>query len=331
MAATPKGRLTQPRPDGERCQDGPVRNLEEPVRIVADDAGHPGATIEVLSENQNIWPPSTNVTTTTLFSVAHPLLQGGASYWIVTEPSTALSSCLGYLAYQWHTNSTGTSVPYMEDVETGVPVDPWINTPIPVNTAFRVEGDETVDADGAVESPAHSLGSVEPMPFSRSTTLEFALPVAGPVSLVIYDWRASTCERSSAVRWERGLPGGFGTAGTRPATRPLRASSSHTCEPGASTRRTSCCSSDEAGPGAVPSSLRSAARIQNVAPAISDGLNRMRTSGNIELVAGLRDEPAAPHHRSTTARLRSASRVLLHRQTTTFALLVPSAVWARRK
>jgi hypothetical protein len=159
------------------------------VRITSDDAGHPGATIEVLSENQNIWPPSTNVTATTLFSVAHPLLQGGASYWIVTEPSSALPNCPDYLAYQWHTNLTGTTVPYMEDVEAGVgvPMDPWTNTPIPVNTAFRVEGDEPVDAGGAVDSAADLLGSIGPMPFSQSTTLEFALRVAGPVSLVIYD------------------------------------------------------------------------------------------------------------------------------------------------
>src|SRR5262245_44678569 len=56
------------------------------VRLAADNGGVPGTTLEVLSENQDIWPTLTNpfTTTTTLNSVTHPMLLNGSSYWIVT-------------------------------------------------------------------------------------------------------------------------------------------------------------------------------------------------------------------------------------------------------
>src|SRR5262245_29829652 len=51
-----------------------ARNLRghPPRRLTADAAGAPGATIEILSENQGIWPNAANpfTTTTTLASTS---------------------------------------------------------------------------------------------------------------------------------------------------------------------------------------------------------------------------------------------------------------------
>jgi len=59
------------------------------VRLAQDAGGAPGATVEVLSLNQGIWPAFTNPFTnqTTLLSAAHPILSEGSDYWIVTEPT----------------------------------------------------------------------------------------------------------------------------------------------------------------------------------------------------------------------------------------------------
>src|SRR5262245_30202060 len=59
------------------------------VRLTSDAGGMPGTTLEILSENQEIWPPTVPPfsTITTLTSTAQPRLANGSSYWIVIEPT----------------------------------------------------------------------------------------------------------------------------------------------------------------------------------------------------------------------------------------------------
>jgi hypothetical protein len=101
--------------------------------------------LEVLSENQNIWPTGTNPfsTTTTLTSTAHPLLSQGSSYWIVTEltslPSFGTSSIIDY---RWFRNTSGTTVPVVQQqADGGLPTDPWSTGGnfFQSNVAFRVD------------------------------------------------------------------------------------------------------------------------------------------------------------------------------------------------
>lgn len=80
------------------------------VRLAEDAGGAPGTTLEVLSQNEDIWPAfvAPFATTTTLVSTANPLLQDGTNYWIVTEP-TAISSGI-VVSHLWSHNTSGTTV-----------------------------------------------------------------------------------------------------------------------------------------------------------------------------------------------------------------------------
>ena len=116
------------------------------VRLADDGGGMPGATLEVLSENQDIWPPPANpfVTTITLTSSLHPLLNDGATYWIVTEPTAVPAGPAPYnVSVRWFRNTVGGSVLVRQQVEMTqdvLPTDPWTGTQNSVNMAFRVEG-----------------------------------------------------------------------------------------------------------------------------------------------------------------------------------------------
>jgi hypothetical protein len=121
---------------------GSASNLR--VRIASDAAGIPGATLEVLSENEG-WPPFSNpfTTTTTLSSTLAPVLSAGTTYWIVTEP-TSLSNG----DYRWFFNTEGDTGLFAQEQASGELPDgsswnPVSSPPIPT-PALRVEGDLVV-------------------------------------------------------------------------------------------------------------------------------------------------------------------------------------------
>ncbi|MCX5891272.1 MAG: hypothetical protein NTY36_17750, partial [Deltaproteobacteria bacterium] len=114
------------------------------VRLTGDNANAPGTTLEVLSENQGIWPPIANpfIATTTLTSALHPLLAKGSKYWIVIELTSVVNT--EYMDdYRWFRNTSGTTVPFRQQQGTAfnvLPTDPWTGFSGNINVAFRVEG-----------------------------------------------------------------------------------------------------------------------------------------------------------------------------------------------
>jgi hypothetical protein len=135
------------------------------VRLTQDNAGAPGTTLEVLSQNQNIWPAQAIPfsKTTTLTSTAHPLLSQGSSYWLVTELSSlpSFESTMSSIEYNWFRNTSGATVPSLEQqANGGLPTDPWTGSnSFQGNVAFRVDapiaGD--VNYDGVVNGLDISL------------------------------------------------------------------------------------------------------------------------------------------------------------------------------
>lgn len=121
--------------------NGPNNTLR--VRLVGDSSDAPGTTLEVLSENESIWPNFTNpfTTTTTLTSVGNPLLANGDKYWIVTE-LTSFVQFGEYVDYRLFQNTSGTTVPTLQQQTIGgsLPADPWPDNTSNINVAFRVEG-----------------------------------------------------------------------------------------------------------------------------------------------------------------------------------------------
>jgi hypothetical protein len=131
------------------------------VRLTEDAGGVPGATLEVLSENEAIWPAYSNpfTTTTTLTSQSQPLLLDGASYWLVTEPTAIPAADPGLVDYRWYANTGGTTVPVLQQTSAGLPADPWNSATVPIAAAIRVEGppcfvDAAVALTGAIDSSA---------------------------------------------------------------------------------------------------------------------------------------------------------------------------------
>jgi formylglycine-generating enzyme required for sulfatase activity len=114
------------------------------VRLTADASGAPGATLEILSENQGVWPNLANpfTTTTTLTSTSHPTLANGSSYWIVTEPTAIPAGIPLHVDYRWFLNTSGSSVSFRQQQENSasLPADPWPGSATTDNVAFRVEG-----------------------------------------------------------------------------------------------------------------------------------------------------------------------------------------------
>ena len=108
------------------------------VRLAVDAGGAPGATIEVLSEAQNIWPqlPPFSVPVQ-VASTLHPTLVSGQSYWIVAELTTTPGQ---NTAFAWCMNDCGEVVYVLKDYEYGgLPQDPWFELNL-FQAAFRVDG-----------------------------------------------------------------------------------------------------------------------------------------------------------------------------------------------
>jgi len=114
------------------------------VRLAEDAGGAPGLTLEVLSENEGVWPTIANPfsTTTTLASTVKPDLLQGVTYWLVTEPTElcALDSG-GSRDYRWFHNTTGDLVTVRQQTSVDqLPEDPWPGSEATGSLAFRVEG-----------------------------------------------------------------------------------------------------------------------------------------------------------------------------------------------
>jgi len=120
------------------------------VRITEDASGAPGATLEVLSQNQ---PTPANASpftmATTYNSTAHPRLAGGRSYWVVAE-LTAMPTFTGpgtSVNYLWYQNTSGATVQAkMQQRIGGLPQDPWPATTTATTSALRVNGTALVVA-----------------------------------------------------------------------------------------------------------------------------------------------------------------------------------------
>jgi hypothetical protein len=108
-------------------QSGTTTNVLR-VRLTTDDDGMPGTTLEVLSQNQGIWPviadPFTNKTT--LVSATWPRLFQGSNYWIVTEPTAFPTNSRSSVDYRWSYNTNGLQLPIRQQQAIGsLPTDPW--------------------------------------------------------------------------------------------------------------------------------------------------------------------------------------------------------------
>lgn len=133
------------------------------VRLTEDAGGAPGTTLEVLSENEDIWPSfvAPFATTTTLVSTASPLLEDGASYWIVTEP-TAIPSGVA-VDYLWSHNASGTQVVTRQQMQNpGLPANPWPGAPLSLPLAFRVDGMFAECDDGADNDQDGLVDALDP-------------------------------------------------------------------------------------------------------------------------------------------------------------------------
>jgi hypothetical protein len=115
------------------------------VRLAADDSGAPGTTLEVLSQNQNVWPQYSSPfnTKTTLESVSHPLLAAGSAYWLVVEPTAYAPT--SNVEWEWFVNTSGTTVDakhqqVFSSTTPVLPTDPWPADTPDRRAAFSVEG-----------------------------------------------------------------------------------------------------------------------------------------------------------------------------------------------
>lgn len=113
------------------------------VSLTENNGGLPGATLEVISENQSIWPVLENpfTATTTLTSATTPTLLNGSSYWIVTEP-TFPADPNAIVDYRWFSNLSGAMVPILQQTVFGggIPPDSWTGYSGFGDLAFRIEG-----------------------------------------------------------------------------------------------------------------------------------------------------------------------------------------------
>jgi hypothetical protein len=113
------------------------------VRITGDAGGMPGATLEVLSQNQTNWPAISNPFTnkTTLFSLTTPLLSQGSNYWIVTEPTAFPTGGQAIVDYRRFYSTNRPLVTARQQESLGaLPTDPWPGGATALPLAFRVEG-----------------------------------------------------------------------------------------------------------------------------------------------------------------------------------------------
>jgi hypothetical protein len=113
------------------------------VRITTDSGGMPGTTLEVLSQNQGIWPVITNPFTnkTTLVSAKWPHLFQGSNYWIVTEPTAFPTNSNSSVDFRWFDNTNGVQLPIRQQQSFGtLPTDPWSGVNSTQALALLVEG-----------------------------------------------------------------------------------------------------------------------------------------------------------------------------------------------
>lgn len=118
------------------------------LRITTDVGGSPGATLEVLSENQGVWPTITNpfTTATTLLSTTHPVLLDGASYWVVSEPTSVPGGGNFFVEFRWSMSTSGPQVTVQQQGGGGeLPSDPWPGGGGTARMALRVDGTATTD------------------------------------------------------------------------------------------------------------------------------------------------------------------------------------------
>lgn len=109
------------------------------VRIAADDSGAPGATLDILSESQALWPNEYPLSAaTTVSSSSNPVLNNGSLYWVVLEPVSGVDS-----DYLWHLNGQSINVDFWQQSQFGSlidPSDPWSGFNGLDEVAFRVDG-----------------------------------------------------------------------------------------------------------------------------------------------------------------------------------------------
>jgi hypothetical protein len=162
------------------------------VRVTSDSDGAPGATLEVLSESQGVWPQFANpfTTTTTLASATHPPLLDGQSYWIVTEPTTIPLGESLWIDYRWYVNTGGSQVPVRQQLAVdALPSDPWPGSSGSFNLAFRVDATpRVVGVSDLVESgPDLELDMPSPNPAVGAVTFRFRLGAPAAVSCEVLD------------------------------------------------------------------------------------------------------------------------------------------------
>lgn len=180
------------------------------VRLTTDDGGVPGTTLEVLSENQAIWPAYALPfsTTTTLASIVHPQLIANADYWIVTELTSMLSGSEFDFSCRWFLNTTN-QVPWVSQTtyDGTLPEDPWPPfSGAGQAVAFRVDGSSVT----AVEGPRASgsgieLGMARPNPAPRTVSFDLRLGTPGTVSCEVFD---PTGRRVTRILADRPLSAG---------------------------------------------------------------------------------------------------------------------------
>jgi hypothetical protein len=114
------------------------------IRIAEDSGGLPGATLEVLSENQTTAANTSPFTSATTYaSAAHPRLTSGHSYWVVAELTAVpqFTSSGASVNYLWYQNTSGAAVQASRQQRVnGLPQDPW---PAPAANTFALRVNAT--------------------------------------------------------------------------------------------------------------------------------------------------------------------------------------------
>ncbi len=159
----------------EGAQDYPLISLTVPiayfgrpgvlrVSIAADADGLPGATLEVLSENEFIWPAwdSTRpIPATTLRSATRPVLNAGGTYWVVVELTA--TTYAGDARYYWTRGDYLETRPLSQQwLYPDVPS--WVNAPPALSLGFKIEARVDADNDGVSDPFDYCPGTPAAVP-----------------------------------------------------------------------------------------------------------------------------------------------------------------------